>query len=88
MSSRESLPAPPVDLGEVNPRRSGQNTIVPGKGLPKGMDPVIQNQTRSVSHTAIDPILTFQAAYQGATPSDPTGAAGPNHYVMAYNTAV
>ena len=87
LSSRQSLPVPPVHLGEVNPRHSGQNTVVPGKGLPKGQDPLIQNFTRSVNHTALNPILTFPAAYANASPSDPTGAAGPNHYVVAYNIA-
>lgn len=87
LSSRQNLPPPPVHKGEVNPRRSGQNTIVPGKGLPKGNDPLIQDFNRSVQHSQANTILTFMAANLGATPSDPTGAVGPNHYVVAYNTA-
>ncbi len=78
----------PVQKGEVNPKRhAGQNIVIPGKGLPKGIDPLIQTQRRALSHPAQNPLLTFEAAHDGATPSDPTGAAGPNHYVMAYNTA-
>ena len=87
LSSRSFLP-PPVQKGEVNPkRRSGQNVIVPGKGLPKGNDPLLQSNRNQIRHVANNPLLTFEAAHMGATPSDPTGAAGPNHYVMAYNTA-
>ncbi len=87
LSSRKHLPKP-VIKGEVNPkRRSGQNIIVPGKGLPKGTDPLLQTGRHGLRHLAQIPILTFEATHNGATPSDPTGAAGPNHYVMAYNTA-
>ncbi len=87
LASRQNLPLPPVHQGEVNPRRAGRNNIVPGKGLPHGNDPLVQDFSRSVQRAVNNPILTFQAAYQGADPSDPTGAVGPNHYVMAYNTA-
>jgi len=87
LSSRKYLPKP-VIKGEVNPkRRFGQNIIVPGKGLPKGIDPLLQTRYYGLRHPAQNPILTFEATHNGATPSDPTGAAGPNHYVMAYNTA-
>lgn len=87
LASRTNLPAP-VQKGEVNPkRRSGQNIVIPGKGFPKGNDPLINLQRRSQQHQSRSPLLTFEAAYNGATPSDPTGAVGPNHYVMAYNTA-
>ncbi len=87
LASRDNLPAP-VQKGEINPKRkSGSNIIVPGKGLPKTVDPLLQNFKRSISHPASNPIMTFEAARNGATPTDPTGAAGPNHYVVAYNTA-
>ncbi|MBK7029747.1 MAG: hypothetical protein IPH45_11250 [Bacteroidales bacterium] len=33
------------------------------------------------------PILTFEAASATATPTDPTGAVGPNHFVNAWNTS-
>ncbi|HFX17681.1 MAG TPA: T9SS type A sorting domain-containing protein [Flavobacteriales bacterium] len=87
LSSMNYLPKPDRK-GEVNPkRRSGQNIVIPGKGLPKGNDPLIALKKRSISHLAQNPLLTFEATHNGATPSDPTGAAGPNHYVVAYNTA-
>jgi hypothetical protein len=82
-----TLTAPVVQHKEVNPRHNeGRNIIVPGKGLPKGLDPVLQNSNRSLMHPATNPLLTFEATRLGATPSDPTGAVGPNHYVVAYNT--
>ena len=86
LSSMKNLPAPDHKKEEINPkRRSGQNIIVPGKGLPKGIDPLLQTPGRSLSHPVRTPILTFTAAQVGFNPSDPTGAAGPNHYVAAYN---
>ena len=87
LSSRKSLPQPVVK-GEVNKKRkTGQNIIVPGKGYPKGVDPLYNIQRNAGTHPNRSPLLTFQAANQGATPSDPTGAVGPNHYVVAYNSA-
>ena len=86
ISTMKNLPAPTPKKSEVNPKRhSGQNIIVPGKGFPKGNDPLLQTQRRSLSHSVRSPLLTFEATHQGYAPSDPTGAAGPNHYVMAYN---
>ena len=88
LSTMKSLPAPEKIYKEVNPKqRPGRNIIVPGKGLPKGDDPRLQKPGRSLSHPARSPLLTFQAATSYSSPSDPTGAAGPNHYVMAYNSA-
>ena len=86
LSSMKSIPAPDTDKGEVNPKRhAGQNIIVPGKGFPKGNDPLLQAPGRSLSHPVRTPSLTFEVTHNGAAPSDPTGAAGPNHYVAAYN---
>ncbi len=79
---------PPVqEQKEINPRRNeGRNIIVPGKGLPKGTDPLLQERSHILSHPATNPLLTFEATHLGVVPSDPTGAVGPNHYVVAYNT--
>ena len=85
LSSQKSLPAPKKRTEEINPKRIGQNTIVPGKGLPLGNDPLLQPAGNVTRHATVNPILTFQGTDQGMEPSDPTGAAGPNHYVMAYN---
>ncbi len=61
------------------------NKIIPGKGLPKYKDPVMQSKMGSIRVKA--PIMTFTGASTRSTPSDPTGALGPNHYVNAWNTA-
>jgi PKD repeat protein len=72
---------------EVNPKRWGANTSVPGKGLPKGNDPLWQQQKNTTQTHGKAPILTFEAASANVTPTDPTGAVGPNHFVNSWNTA-
>jgi PKD repeat protein len=72
---------------EFNPKRWGQNTSVPGKGLPVGEDPLWQMQERVQRNKGKSPILTFEAASASATPTDPTGAVGPNHFVNSWNTS-
>jgi len=74
-------------LKEYNPKRWGKNTSVPGKGLPKGDDPLWDKQSRAVMSTDKAPILTFEAASSGSTPTDPTGAVGPNHFLNSWNSA-
>jgi hypothetical protein len=72
---------------EFNPKHWGSNTSVPGKGLPKGNDPLWEQQTRAPKTPGRAPILTFEAASASATPTDPTGAVGPNHFVNSWNSA-
>lgn len=74
--------------GEVNPKRKDANKIVPGKGLPKNQDPllVLQNKNQSLRSSKI-PSLVFEANSSNRSPTDPTGAVGPNHYVSAKNSA-
>jgi PKD repeat protein len=72
---------------EVNPKRWGANTSVPGKGLPKGEDPLWQKQMMATKRPGKAPSLTFEAASASATPTDPTGAVGPNHFVNSWNTS-
>ena len=72
---------------EVNPKRWGSNTSVPGKGLPIGDDPLWQKQVSVAKIPGKAPSLTFEAASASATPTDPTGAVGPNHFVNSWNTA-
>ncbi len=67
-----------------NPRNRGINKVVPGKGLPKTIDPALQSKMGDVQVKS--PILTFDAAITRSTPSDPTGAVGRNHYVNAWNS--
>lgn len=73
--------------GEINPKRKGANKIVPGKGLPKGPDPLKEKQknTRNI-RTGRVPSLLFEATSTDRAPSDPTGAIGPQHYVSARNS--
>jgi len=67
------------------PKRSGANITVPGKGLPKGNDALVQDHKSMMKHYGKEPILVFDANTTNVTPSDPTGAAGLNHYIGAWN---
>ncbi|MCF6171831.1 MAG: T9SS type A sorting domain-containing protein [Bacteroidales bacterium] len=80
------VPAENIE-GEVNPKRRGANLAVPGKGLPLGNDPLWEQQTKTPLVNGREPILTFEAASANATPTDPTGAVGPNHFMNAWNTS-
>ena len=72
---------------EGRPKRMGTNITVPGKGLPKGNDPLVNLQKLSTKISTKAPILIFDADISQATPSDPTGAVGPNHYLSGWNSA-
>ncbi|MDH7446149.1 GEVED domain-containing protein [Aquimarina sp. 2201CG14-23] len=75
-------------VGEVNPKRTDANKIVPGKGLPKGPDQLIEKQKNmGLSRASKLPSLVFEANSSPGAPSDPTGAIGPNHYISAKNSA-
>jgi hypothetical protein len=79
---------PAVDSDkEVNPKHRDANQAVPGKGLPKGTDPLWLQQSKVSKIKGKDPILTFQAASSNSTPTDPTGAVGPDHFVNAWNSS-
>lgn len=69
-----------------HPKRRGVNNVVPGKGLPVNGDALVQNQQRAVKKQGREPLLVFDANTSSYTPSDPTGAVGPNHFVGAWNT--
>jgi len=74
--------------GLVNPKMAGSNKVVPGKGLPKGKDPLISKQIKATNlRQRKAPEFTFKPGATRSDPSDPTGAAGPNHYVSALNSA-
>ncbi len=51
--------------------------------LPLGMDPILQDKQGTQMNRG--PIVNFDGQ-TGAFPPDPSGAAGPNHYVQAVNT--
>ena len=72
---------------EVNPKQRGANKSVPGKGLPVGKDPLWDTQKNGVKYQGKEPILTFEATSAYATPTDPTGAVGPDHFINAWNSS-
>ncbi len=69
---------------EGRPKRQYGNRVIPGKG---SMGPDLALQTTPPSRMANPPFLIFEADISQATPSDPTGAVGPNHYIGAWNSA-
>lgn len=68
------------------PKRRGGNMVVPGKGLPVDGDALAAQQAKTALKQGKEPSLVFNANVSNYTPSDPTGAAGPNHYIGAWNT--
>ncbi len=84
---RKLIPEEPR-IGEVNPKRMDANKIVPNKGLPKGQDALLAIQKNAGNIKAgKTPSLVFEANSGSVSPTDPTGAIGPNHYVSAKNSA-
>lgn len=84
LSSKELLP-PSGEFKIYNPKNRSSNIVVPGKGYPKSIDAAWQKEAGEIPNKK--PLLTFDAATSGSTPTDPTGAVGPNHYVNAWNSA-
>ncbi|WP_082994918.1 fibronectin type III domain-containing protein [Aquimarina megaterium] len=73
-------------LDHVAPRkRRGSNTFVPGKGFPRGNDPLIEQQKSARKMAVRAPVASFDA-HVGTVLNDATGAIGPNHYVYAFNS--
>lgn len=88
IASMGNLIAEEPRTGEINPRRSDGNKVVPGKGFPKGPDPLVQKQKlHAQTRQGRAPIITFEANSSAISPTDPTGAIGPNHFVSAKNSA-
>ncbi|MDN3595668.1 GEVED domain-containing protein [Zunongwangia endophytica] len=85
-SISESRLVPPKDEHKLyNPRNRGINKVIPGKGYPKGIDPALQSKKGAVPSRL--PSLSFDGVTTRSTPSDPTGVAGLNHYLNAWNSA-
>lgn len=84
LSGKDLLP-PTGEFRIYNPRNRGSNKVVPGKGYPRTKDAAWQKEPGETP--ARKPILSFDAATAGSTPTDPTGAVGPNHYINAWNTS-
>jgi len=70
-----------------NPKRMDANRAVPGKGLPHNGDPLVTKQLAQQKLPLSEPILVFDAATSNSTPSDPTGAVGPDHFMNAWNSS-
>ncbi|MDX1428390.1 MAG: hypothetical protein R3206_11255, partial [Salegentibacter mishustinae] len=83
--SKRKLIQPEKEFKIYNPRNRGINKIVPGKGLPKTKTEAVQQKMGEIPVKA--PNFTFEAVSTQATPTDPTGAAGPNHYINGWNSA-
>ncbi|MCJ7756675.1 MAG: hypothetical protein MUP24_00905, partial [Gillisia sp.] len=83
--SKRKLKAPSVEYKVVNPRNRGINKVVPGKGFPKAMDKTRQDKLGGLPSKS--PLMSFDAVVTRTTPTDPTGAVGPNHYLNGWNSA-
>ena len=71
-----------------HPKGGMANNVIPGKGLPvSGTDVLSELQRNAPQNRVSPPILVFDADISQATPSDPTGVAGPNHYMGAWNSS-
>lgn len=78
-----------IRKGNINPKKADANKVVPGKGLPLQQDALLslQKSKGSFRKSASPPSLVFEANSRSVSPSDPTGAIGPNHYVSANNSS-
>ncbi|MBL4888052.1 MAG: hypothetical protein JKZ03_06300, partial [Flavobacteriaceae bacterium] len=73
------------DGKEINPKLRHTNKVIPGKGFPKGDDPLVKTQEESLKIQILPPSLVFDADIAQATPTDATGGVGPNHYLGGWN---
>lgn len=66
--------------------RKGELTYNNDYPLPDGVDPVLQTEppTRAAAQT----LVNILGVTGNGLPPDPSGAAGPNHYVQAVNTSI
>lgn len=77
---------PNAEAKKGMPKHRGSNKTVPGKGFPKGDDALVEMQKTAQLIQGSEPSLVFDANISNYTPSDPTGATGPNHFIGAWNT--
>jgi hypothetical protein len=70
-----------------NRRAFRTHTLENPNALPLGGNDPIAAQSYNPLHTASPPIANWQALSGSGYPPDPSGAAGPNHYVQAVNTS-
>ncbi|EDM44326.1 conserved repeat domain [unidentified eubacterium SCB49] len=71
-----------------HPKRKNRNNVIPGKGTSSSyVDPKMALQENAETFLNRAPLQTFDTTTNTATPSDPTGTVGPNHYLAAWNVA-
>ena len=71
----------------IVPNRSRYNEQVNMNALPNGIDNNVQKEMGGVTSYALEQnFIGFDNT--GFTPPDPTGAAGPNHYVHSVNSSI
>ena len=63
------------------------NKVIPGKGLPKGPDPLVNLVEKNNQKQNREPILDFLTTSNTATPGDPTGEVGRDYYITAWNSS-
>ena len=74
---------------KIIPNNLRANEKLNAAALPLGDDPVAQKTAGRIASFALEENFDgATAAEGGATPPDPTGAVGPNHYVHAVNLVV
>ena len=67
--------------------RSSKYDVVVGKGS-EGDDPLAKYSDNLRNRTPTrEPELVFETGASGSSPTDPSGAVGPNHYISVINTA-
>ena len=82
------IPADPTEFKKAGPpKRMRGAKLVPGKGLPKGNDPLVDFDSKASKKQTKDPILTFQTTTSTATPGDPTGEVGRDYYLASWNSS-
>ena len=82
------IPADPNEFKKDGPpKRMRGAKIVPGKGLPKGNDPLAKPNEQVSKKQTKDPVLTFQTTSSTATPGDPTGEIGRDYYLASWNSS-
>ena len=68
------------------PKRVMANKVIPGKGYPKGNDP-LANFNKKNKKQSKNPSLSFQTTSSTATPGDPTGEVGRDYYISSWNSS-
>lgn len=86
IASRTNLIPSTEKEGFVQDGRASKYVIVPGKGN-ANPDALAQNQHRTAGAIqGKSPSLVFETAFSNSSPTDPSGALGPDHYFAVFNT--